>query len=100
MFLIFATFLIALASAEELKVTVIHSPPFVVVGENDTVTGYLIDVWNKIAEKEGVCFYLPFFNFKIQNFQFTTAFSVVADGKYGVYDEETETWSGLMGEVK
>ena len=50
---------------------------------NDRFEGYSMDLIKAISE--------------ILGFNYT--FRTVADGTYGSYDRETETWSGMIGEL-
>lgn len=80
--------LTSVAVGERLNVAVLESPPFVMIEKDNTtnaitVTGYLIDIWNKVAERAEI----------------ESNFYEVADGKYGSLDATTKKWSGLMGDV-
>ena len=50
---------------------------------NDRYEGYNIDLIHAISKILG-------FNYTIR---------IVADGNYGSYDKETETWNGMIGEL-
>ncbi|XP_076326278.1 glutamate receptor ionotropic, delta-2-like [Tachypleus tridentatus] len=70
-----------------LNVTTIHAPPYVIVGKSANgkplFRGYLIDVIETLS--------------KLLNFRYTL--QNVSDSSYGLFDQKTGTWDGIIGEL-